>query len=56
MRPDRFPRRLARLGSLSRHGLRWIRATTKPVRSNNGKEELGALLLSVPDRAFKGEL
>ena len=32
-RPDRFSRNLVRLESLSAHGLRWTRATLKPVRS-----------------------
>jgi hypothetical protein len=32
-RPDRFSRNIGRLGSLSAHGLRWIRVTVKPVRS-----------------------
>jgi hypothetical protein len=32
-RPDRFSRNLARFASLSARGLRWTRATLKPVRS-----------------------
>ncbi len=34
-RPDRFPRHLSRLASLSTRGLRLTRATMKPVRSGD---------------------
>ena len=69
-RPDRFPQNDFRLVSMSVHGLWSTQVTMKPVRSGVGEarlaslrelqsaagEELSALLPSVLDRAFKGEL
>ncbi len=69
-RPDRFPRNDFRPESLSVHRLWSTQVMMKPVRSGVGDarlvavrelqsaagEELSALLPSVLDKAFKGEL
>ena len=63
-RPDRFPQKSCGRSLMSAHGLWLTRVTMKPVRSGDAprglqsrsQEELDALLPSVLDRAFKGEL
>jgi len=69
-RSDRFPQHDFRLEPMSVHGLWSTQVTMKPVKSGVGEarveslrelqsatgEELDALLPSVLDRAFKGEL
>ena len=66
-RPDRFPRNDFRLESMPVHGLWPTQVTMKPVRPGVGEArlaslqelqsaELSALLPSVLDKAFKGEL
>jgi hypothetical protein len=42
-RPDRFPRPLSRLASLSTHELQLTRATIKPVRSDAVQARLASL-------------
>ena len=67
-RPDRFPRESCARSLMSAHGSWSTRATMKPVRSAGAKvnavrgfqsasgEELSALMPSILDKAFKGEL
>jgi len=67
-RPDRFPRNDFRHESMPVHELWSTQVTMKPVRSDAWKvnalrgvqsqsqEELDALLPSILDKAFKGEL
>lgn len=54
-RPDRFPRHLSRLASLSTRELRLTRATIKPVRSDNGQVRLASLRQSPTGMILQSE-
>ena len=63
-RPDRFSQSFVGFTSLSTHGLRWIRATMKPVRSgvveslrgrmSEGERQVEGLFESLLSKSFGG--
>lgn len=56
-RPNWFPRHLDRFAPMSAHGLRWTRATLKPVRSAGAlREPHKGVILQVKGGAPKGVL